>query len=241
MDIIQQPSPNHDSRGGVSVSMLLLHYTGMQNGQVALERLCDAEAKVSAHYLVEEDGRIIQMVDEADRAWHAGVASWCGHENINARSVGIEIVNPGHEFGYRSFPDAQMVSVAALSKDVLLRHAIAPCGVVGHSDVAFRRKQDPGELFGWEGLAKCEVGLWHDNPLPKSGYRSLKVGDVGESVRQLHVNLECFGYGIESDGMFGVVTELCVIAFQRHFRQGRVNGVWDGECDAILENLLKKR
>lgn len=138
--------------------MLVMHYTGMQSGRAALERLCDEEAKVSAHYLIEEDGRIFQMVDEAHRAWHAGVSAWRGHTDINARSIGIELVNPGHEWGYRAFPKEQMESLIALSKAILERHPIPPENVVGHEHVAPERKQDPGELFDWEWMRREGIG-----------------------------------------------------------------------------------
>lgn len=160
MKIIQQPSPNFDERGDAPIDMLVMHYTGMQTGEAALARLCEAAAKVSAHYLIEEDGRIFQMVDESKRAWHAGVSYWRGHTDINARSIGIELVNPGHEWGYRPFPQAQMESLVWLSKGILARHPIPPENVVGHEHVAPSRKQDPGELFDWEFLGKHGIGLW---------------------------------------------------------------------------------
>ncbi len=218
--------------------MLVLHYTGMPGGQEALERLCDAQAKVSAHYLVEEDGQVFQLVEESERAWHAGVSHWRGHSNINQRSIGVEIVNPGHEFGYRAFPEAQMQAVTALCKDILSRHTIPARNVVGHSDVAFMRKQDPGELFDWQGLAAEDIGLWHGDPPPHQGYRSLKQGDGGEAVRQMQEALSLYGYDMSVDCLFGSVSEAAVIAFQRHFRQEKVDGVWDAACDARLAALL---
>ncbi len=160
MNIIDCPSPNFDSREGHVVDMLVLHYTGMKTGDEAKSRLCDPAAKVSAHYMVEEDGTVFRLIDEQCRAWHAGLSSWRGHTNINQRSIGIEIVNPGHEFGYRPFPKAQMEAVAALCRDILSRHPIPKRNVVAHSDIAPLRKEDPGELFDWEFLAKRDVGLW---------------------------------------------------------------------------------
>ncbi len=153
MDFIDQPSPNHDDRGR-DIDTVILHYTGMKTGKEALDRLCDEKAKVSAHYLVEEDGRVFRLVAENRRAWHAGVSSWKGDIDTNARSIGVEIVNPGHEFGYREFPDVQIDSVIALLKDINTRHDIAPDRVLAHSDVAPARKEDPGELFPWGRLAK---------------------------------------------------------------------------------------
>lgn len=240
LQFIDHPSPNFDGRAGAPIKKMVLHYTGMQTGQAALERLCDKKAEVSAHYLVEEDGRIFRLVDEAERAWHAGVSYWRGCRDINARSIGIEIVNPGHEFGYRPFPKMQMESVIALCKDILSRYEIPARSVVGHSDVAFRRKHDPGELFDWAWLAREGIGLWHDDPETKDIHHSFKRGDAGEGIRQLQEMLVYYGYGMPVDGMFGDITEECVIAFQRHFRQNNIDGVWDGECEARLEALLKK-
>ena len=157
---LHSPSPNFDRRGGVPVSILVLHYTGMQSGAEALARLCDSASKVSAHYVVEEDGGVYALVAEEHRAWHAGVSSWHGETRVNAASIGIEIVNPGHEFGYRPFPRVQVEAVIALCRDILSRHEIPARNVVGHSDVAPMRKEDPGELFPWAWLAAQGVGLW---------------------------------------------------------------------------------
>ena len=147
------PSPNHDDRGGAAIDMLVLHYTGMKTAEAALERLCDPAAKVSAHYTIDEDGTVYAHVPEARRAWHAGVSFWAGATDINSRSIGIELVNPGHEFGYRDFPDAQIAALITLCHGILLRHPIPSARVLGHSDVAPARKEDPGELFPWERLA----------------------------------------------------------------------------------------
>ena len=152
MKFIETPSPNVDDRGR-EIDMIVLHYTGMKSGEAARERLCDTASKVSAHYLVEENGDIYRLVDEENRAWHAGVSSWQGDTEINARSIGIEIVNPGHEFGYREFPDAQINAVIDLIADIRNRRNISPALVLGHADVAPRRKEDPGEKFPWSLLA----------------------------------------------------------------------------------------
>ena len=158
-------SPNFDARPpGARIDMLVLHYTGMVSAEAAIERLCDPAAKVSAHYLIDEDGAVRRLVDENHRAWHAGEASWRGKSDINARSLGIELVNPGHEFGYRPFPEAQMAALEALAQDILARHTIEARNVVGHSDVAPRRKTDPGELFDWRRLAEAGIGLWPGKP-----------------------------------------------------------------------------
>src|SRR4051812_42351812 len=184
MQRVAAPSPNFDARGpGTPVDILLLHYTGMQSGAAAVQRLCDPDAKVSAHYTVDEDGTVYAHVPEAKRAWHAGVSYWAGARDINARSIGIEIVNPGHEFGYRSFPDAQIEAVMSLSLDILSRHAVPPERVLGHSDVAPARKIDPGELFPWRALALAGIGLW-----PEERDRRLEIPFTD--------GLRAFGYGL---------------------------------------------
>ncbi len=159
--MIEKPSPNCGPRpDGAAIDMLILHYTGMESAEAALTRMCDADARVSAHYMIDEDGTVYRLVDEAMRAWHAGVSSWRGAGNINDRSIGIELVNPGHEFGYRRFPVSQMTALTGLCREILARHPIAPANVLGHSDVAPSRKQDPGELFDWQALAAAGIGLW---------------------------------------------------------------------------------
>ena len=155
-------SPNFNDRIGYDAPlMILLHYTGMKTAQEALDRLCDPAAEVSAHYTIDEDGTIYHMVDEDKRAWHAGVSEWKGETDINSASIGIELVNPGHEFGYREFPTAQMEALANLCKDIIARQPIET--VLGHSDVAPERKQDPGELFDWKWLAKQGVPNIHSS------------------------------------------------------------------------------
>lgn len=218
------PSPNFNERAkDAPIDILLMHYTGMESGAAAVQRLCDPEARVSAHYTVDEDGTIYQHLPEEMRAFHAGVSYWAGATDINSRSIGIEIVNPGHEFGYRSFPKEQIAAVIALSLDIFTRYSIPPERVIGHSDVAPARKQDPGELFPWRDLAKAGVGLWPDT-----------------RTRTLHGTFEAglrrYGYGIRPDA--DVSLELATIAFQRHFRPARLDGVADAECEHILAGLL---
>jgi len=215
-------SPNFDERGeGVLIDMLILHYTGMESGDVALARLCDESAKVSAHYFVDEDGSVLKLVDEEKRAWHAGVANWRGHSNINQRSIGIEIVNPGHEFGYRDFTDAQMSSVVSLCKDILSRHPIPARNVVGHSDVAPARKSDPGELFDWRRLAGEGVGVWPED------------ADVLEMDRDVVAgHLESVGYDVSD-------FPKALRAFQRHYRGDRVTGRIDAGTARRLSGLVK--
>lgn len=169
--VTDHPSPNFDERGR-AVDMIVLHYTGMESGRAALERLCDPASKVSAHYLVEEDGAIFLLVPEGKRAWHAGVGAWKGDTGINARSIGIEIVNPGHEWGYRKFPARQTDMVVALVADIKTRHDISPSRVLGHSDVAPQRKEDPGELFPWGKLATAghAIGRYNGEEDPAITY-----------------------------------------------------------------------
>jgi N-acetylmuramoyl-L-alanine amidase len=223
--MIERPSPNHDARAdGTPVDMLVLHYTGMRTGEEAIARLCDAAAKVSSHYVVEEDGRVFRLVDENRRAWHAGVSCWRGQRDINARSIGIEIVNPGHEFGYRDFPSAQMAAVAELARAIIARHKIAARNVVGHSDVAPSRKTDPGERFDWGFLAAHGVGLW-----PTEGKGAL-TPDLARAQRLL----AGYGYEVPASGVADETPVKVIEAFQRHFRPARVDGVLDAETMARL-------
>lgn len=222
--MVPSPSPNFNDRQ-LPVTMLVMHYTGMQSGEEALSRLCDSASQVSAHYLVEEDGRVFQLVDEDKRAWHAGKSGWRDITDVNSASIGIEIVNPGHEFGYRPFPHKQMDAVLELSQDILKRHAIPARNIVGHSDVAPSRKEDPGEFFDWHFLADHGVGLWPE------------IEGVVEAVSNeeaLTHQLKHYGYVIDNDNSLHDV----VVAFQRHFRRGKVDGEWDVECEAVLASLL---
>jgi len=226
MRVRERPSPNHDARpAGGAVDILLLHYTGMRSAAAALERLCDPDAKVSAHYLIDEDGSVARLVAEDRRAWHAGVACWAGAIDVNARSIGIELVNPGHEWGYRPFPSAQMAALIDLARDILARHPIPPGRVLGHSDVAPNRKQDPGELFDWAGLAAAGIGLWPGAPPPL---------DPLPPESELRAQLAAFGYCTEAAPLEAVVT-----AFQRRFRPAPLSGVMDGDCAARLAALLR--
>lgn len=230
--VIDVPSPNRDSREGVPVDILLFHYTGMETAAGALQRLCDAKAKVSAHYMIDEHGTLFRMVPEDMRAWHAGVSSWAGATNINHRSIGIEMVNPGHEWGYRPFPEAQIAVAEQLAKEILSRHHIPPARVLGHSDVAPDRKEDPGELFPWERLAASGIGL---RPVPgPSEIAPSAPGDEGPAVTALQQELAAFGYGLPCSGCYETATQHVVAAFQRHFRPSRVDGVADDETLSVL-------
>ncbi|MBX7248016.1 MAG: N-acetylmuramoyl-L-alanine amidase [Caulobacteraceae bacterium] len=235
-EIIEAPSPNFDERSGPP-DLLVLHYTGMRSGEEALARLRDPEAKVSAHYLVEEDGRVFRLVPEERRAWHAGKSFWKGETNVNARSVGVEIVNPGHAFGYREFPDAQIASVIDLIADIRSRWTIENARILGHSDVAPDRKEDPGELFPWKRLAEAGHGLWFE-PVPAPG-PALQEGDTGVGVFALQAGLHRLGYEPLPSGTYDAETATVVRAFQRHWRPERVDGVADGETRARLMGLLQ--
>ena len=225
MECVAAPSPNFDERpSDTPIDILLLHYTGMETGAAAVARLCDASARVSAHYTVDEDGTIFAHVPEECRAWHAGVSYWAGARDINGRSIGIEIVNPGHEFGYRSFPGAQIEAVIHLSREIVARHSIPAARVLGHSDVAPARKTDPGELFPWGALSIAGIGLW-----PQTRKARLKL-PFEESLRT-------FGYGLKPD--MDVPSEMVITAFQRHFRPGKIDGIPDRECEQILAVLLE--
>ncbi|MEC9345805.1 MAG: N-acetylmuramoyl-L-alanine amidase [Pseudomonadota bacterium] len=223
LKVRERPSPNHNDRRGRAVDMLLLHYTGMRSAAEALERLCDPAAEVSAHWLVEEDGTVWRLVDEDRRAWHAGRAWWAGESDINACSIGVEIHNPGHEFGYREFPEAQVEAVIHLCRGILGRHAIPAARVLGHSDVAPLRKADPGELFPWARLAAAGIGRWPDFP-PVPG-----AGAASPAIRAVQTDLARIGYGLAVDGVAGPETRAVIAAFQRHFRPGSVSGDADAE------------
>ena len=219
--IIETPSPNYDERS-LPVSILVLHYTGMRDGAEAIEWLRNPASKVSAHYVVAEDGQIVRMVQEDKRAWHAGTSWWRGVTDINSASIGIEIVNPGHEFGYRPFPEEQMASLVPLVDDIVRRYRITRGNIVGHSDIAPARKRDPGELFPWSRLAKLRLAL----PRPTRNLMDPNWTDAGFLLA-----LERFGYDV-TDPLAATV------AFQRRFRPELIDGVIDGECRALLLALL---
>jgi N-acetylmuramoyl-L-alanine amidase len=233
------PSPNVSERA-CAADILLLHYTGMTDGPSALRWLCNPESKVSCHYFVDEAGKVTQLVPETVRAHHAGVSSWEGTTDINSRSIGIEIVNPGHEFGYRDFPQAQIASVIELSWDIVSRHGIKPQRVLAHSDVAPARKQDPGEKFPWEELYEAGIGHWIA-PVAIGDGALLQPGDSGPAVNAMQAALKDYGYGQQVSGIYDDATMLVVTAFQRHFRPARVDGIADHSTLRTLERLLASR
>ncbi|HEX5776995.1 MAG TPA: N-acetylmuramoyl-L-alanine amidase [Caulobacteraceae bacterium] len=236
MSFIQAPSPNFDARVRPP-DMIVLHYTGMPTGESALAKMCDADAKVSAHYMVEEDGRIFSLVPEERRAWHAGKSFWKGETDINAVSIGIEIVNPGHEFGYRAFPDPQVEALIDLIADVRSRWTIPDARILGHADVAPARKEDPGELFPWKQLAEAGHGLWVESGAAPGA--ALAEGEEGLGVLALQAGLTRLGYDCAPSGKFDPATTAIVRAFHRHWLQTRFDGVADGETRARLVGLLR--
>jgi N-acetylmuramoyl-L-alanine amidase len=222
---IDRSSPNHDARPEPArIDMLVLHYTGMKTAAAALERLCDPDARVSAHYFIEENGRIWRLVPENRRAFHAGVSCWEGESDLNAVSLGIEIVNPGHEWGYRRFPEAQMSSVERLCRDLIGRYSIPPHRVAGHSDIAPTRKSDPGELFDWARLARAGIGIWPPaKPVPR-GCAINPAGALGD--------LSSIGYCANAESQAPAL-----VAFQRRFRQSCCDGRLDAETAARLSEV----
>ncbi len=235
------PSPNVEARrDGRKPDMLILHYTGMESAEAALDWLTRQESEVSCHYLVDEEGRIAQLVLESERAWHAGQSRWAGETDLNSCSIGIEIHNPGHDFDYPDFPEAQMRAVEALCLDILSRHAIPPARVLAHSDVAPGRKRDPGEKFDWQLLARAGIGLWVPSA-PLEGDAGLGPGDEGETVAALQRDLLEFGYGVEVTTTYGTGLEKVVEAFQRHFRTARIDGRADQSTRETLARLLAAR
>ncbi len=215
--MIKYPSPNHGPRHSNTIDMLVIHYTGMQSAQGALERLCDPAAQVSAHYLIDEDGTLYALVNENLRAWHAGLSFWRGHTDINSRSIGIELVNPGHEYGYRQFPQPQVDALIELGLNLVKRHPIPARNVVGHSDIAPSRKQDPGELFPWPNLALRGLGAWP---------RAEACGDL-----PLMDALTLWGYDVADE-------QAAITAFQRHYRPSAINGRDDSETGLAANRLI---
>ena len=235
------PSPNHGERkDGKRPDSLVLHYTGMVDGPAALHQLCNPLTQVSCHYFIFEDGRIWQLVPENRRAWHAGAGCWQGERDMNSASIGIEIVNPGHDHGYTPFPEAQIAAVMALCRDIITRWNIKPDRVIAHSDMAPKRKRDPGELFPWDRLAAAGVGHWVEPHSIASG-RFFQRGEEGMPIEALQAMLALYGYDLPVTGVFDEMTEFTVIAFQRHFRPERVDGIADRSTIETLRDLIGSR
>lgn len=258
----ERASPNWDARSQ-PIELVVLHYTGMADADVALARLTDPAptagrypgpwqdpstppsqplSRVSAHYLVEESGSIWRLVPEAARAWHAGAGAWEGREALNDRSIGIEIVNGGHDFGLPEYPEPQIESVVSLVRDILSRTGLTPWAVVGHSDVAPARKADPGERFPWRRLAGAGCSVWPEREDTAQPERpELRPEMSGEAVAALQADLRSFGYAAPLSAVFDPPTTACVMAFQRRFRPERVDGVADAAVQAALAALLAQK
>lgn len=232
LPVIPKPSPNFDARDpAVKLQYIVLHYTDMPSGAAALARLCDPAAKVSAHYVVEEDGRIFRLVDEGKRAWHAGRSFWRGVSDINSASIGVELVNPGHRNGYRPFPVAQISALRNLIRDVAIRHDLSPAfAPLGHSDIAPARKEDPGELFPWQDLAKDGIGLW---PVVQAeDYAPASDGEIQDYLRSI-------GYDCPANGAYDRPTRAALLAFQRRYHPENLTGTPEAETVARLRALLR--
>jgi len=239
-DLKVRPSPNFGERAkDKPLDMIILHYTGMADGNAALNWLCNPDSGVSCHYFIDEGGGISQLVEESKRAWHAGKSCWKGETDINSRSIGIEIVNPGHKYGYRDFPDVQIEAVVKLCRNCGARWQVEPQNVLAHSDIAPLRKEDPGELFPWDQLHRAGIGHWVE-PRKVSAGGYLQQGDEGEAVEALQAMLTLYGYYLEITGKFDELTASCITAFQRHFRPLRVDGVADQSTISTLRDLLQE-
>jgi N-acetylmuramoyl-L-alanine amidase len=238
--IVEAPSPNFNERAH-PLDMLVLHYTGMESGPAALARLRDPnEPRVSAHYMVEEDGTVFVMVPEEKRAWQAGRSWWRGDEDLNSRSIGIEIVNPGHEWGYRPFPDAQIGAVIELCQGIIGRWPIPQTRIVAHSDIAPDRKEDPGELFPWKRFADAGIGLWPTTARPEPWMmHGASPGDAGVTVERFQRDLAAIGYKIDVTGAFDDSTAAVTRAFQRRWRQNSISGEGDAETIALANAVAE--
>ncbi|MBL4855277.1 MAG: N-acetylmuramoyl-L-alanine amidase [Robiginitomaculum sp.] len=237
MKFTSAPSPNHDVRT-LPISLLVLHYTGMKSGKAALAHMRDPASKVSAHYMVEENGHVFKLVEEDRRAWHAGVSSWGGETNINSASIGIEIVNGGHDYGLPDFPDAQIKAVIRLCRDIMKRNGISNFGILAHSDIAPGRKQDPGEKFPWAKLADAGVGIWPD---VKTKDPRLLFGEntSGKGIAILQTALAYLGYDVQANGKIDAHTRCVIRAFQRRYRAEKIDGLIDVQTLEILTLLAR--
>ncbi len=240
MNITQSPSPNFDART-LPVTMLVLHYTGMESGAAALARMCDEQAKVSAHYMVAEDGEVFQLVDEESRAWHAGLSNWGGEVNINSASIGIEIVNGGHDFGLPDFPKTQIKAVVGLCQDIIKRRSIEPPNIIAHSDIAPARKQDPGEKFPWESIAAQGVGYWPASADIQDQRILFTKNDEHAHIKIIQSALSYIGYGLDNSGVIDVPTIKVIEALQRRYRPKKIDGNLDVHMMEIITKLANFR
>lgn len=249
MKIIKTPSPNFSSRpDNAKIDTIVLHYTGMKSTKAALDRMCNPDFEVSAHYCIAEDGRIYQLVEDDSKAWHAGKSFWRGRENINNYSIGIEIANPGHEWGYKPFEEEQIDSVIELCKELIENYDIKPGNIVAHSDIAPERKEDPGELFPWQLLAEEGVGIWHD--ITAADYNYDKPYDFAKekNFSDVHKKLSEIGYKCGSAKEWDEKNEKAVTAFYRRFIPERIklsknhrypeNIKWDQISDTIADSII---
>jgi N-acetylmuramoyl-L-alanine amidase len=240
--VLSAPSPNFNERA-YGIDMLVLHYTGMRDGPTALSRLRDPTfPRVSSHYLVEEDGRVFSLVAEARRAWHAGASSWRGRDDINSRSIGIEIVNGGHDFGLPPFPERQILAVIRLCQAICRRWAIPQNGIVGHSDIAPLRKLDPGERFPWRLLAEAGVGFWPSATFEEgpSASRSFAAEDAPDgALASVQTDLRAIGYEIPETDLHDVSTTVILKAFQRRWRPSCVSGEADPETVFLIREVAR--
>lgn len=233
------PTPNHgERRGFLRPEYVILHYTGMPTAEGAIALLRDPKTEVSSHYVIEENGRVIQLAQESRRAWHAGKSSWRGLQDMNSASIGLEICNPGHDGGLPPFPDLQIESVVRLCRDIARRHGIRPERFLAHSDIAPARKRDPGENFPWRDLARAGVGIWAEAETPSES-PSCARGQEGAQVRSLQTMLSLYGYDVGASGVYDGATMAAVAAFQRHFRQARVDGLADDSTVGVLRELVR--
>jgi len=229
------PSPNFNDRpDGTIIDTLIIHYTGMRSAEAAIAQLCLPAASVSSHYVIDEDGRILQLVDDGKRAWHAGTgkSSWHGKDIMNNVSIGIEMINPGHEFGYRPFPDCQMESLIALCHLLQTRHPLKPHHVLGHSDIAPMRKLDPGELFNWQWLAEENIGLWHGVDVAH-----MAVEPYVRTIAEIQADLHRYGYEVPLSGSLDDRTKAAILAFKRHFYTQQLDTDWDNAAQMMIERL----
>jgi N-acetylmuramoyl-L-alanine amidase len=240
MKINEIYSPNYNKRERTKklIKFIVIHYTGMQSERESLKKLCSIKSKVSSHYLINKKGKIYRLVKDKDIAWHAGKSYWRKYKNLNDKSIGIELVNKGHQFGYENFSNKQILNLLKLCTILISKYKIKKENVVGHSDIAPLRKTDPGEKFPWKYLAKKRIGVWHNY---KSSFlkrlRKIKISNK-EDIRYFIKNLNKIGYYINYKNKFFFFK--VVKAFQRHFRKELINGLLDQECLIISENLRKK-